>query len=56
MIFVGLDYLAQNIDSFGSIDCYGSGHRRSARAVDTVNAVDDLVQSQYELSQSFSMH
>jgi len=33
----------------------GTGHRRSARAVETVNTVDDLEQFQDELPQSFSI-
>jgi len=52
LILVGLDHL------FGLVDCYfGSGYRRrSARASENVDAVDDLVQSRGKLPQYFSMH
>jgi len=56
-VTVQLHNLAQKLDRFGLVDCcVGSGHRRSSRAVGNINPVNDLLQSQDELPQSFSMH
>jgi len=57
MALTGIRNFVQKLDKFCSVDCYvDSGHRRSARAIENVNAVNNLGQSQGELPRCFSIH
>jgi len=56
LILVELSHLVHKSDRLGSIDCcVGSGRRRSAQAVESVDAVDDLVQHPDEMPQPISV-